>query len=509
MKKLLLSVLVLAACAGVQAQSRTLDGVTDFTGGYSGAILNKDKGVDGYFMYYTVDKLKHGDREFAIRILDPNLQDVATKSYVDNKHTFLMKSAFNNDAMMFAMANFDTKEINLVSYDRQANPRPAVNIPLESKEVRYYQYAQQSGDFNVLFPIEGRGFLFNKIEDNKKIGYSLKYYPTDGGQAWEFNSDEKSKEVLSINVIDVNKDVVVALETSRPGAMSRKMTLRAKVIDVNTGALLFEREYSKAKNPRLVNNAFLNADGTVVLMGEYFKDGDNILDDKSLGLFTEVIDRSGKTVRDNLISWEQDVAKVMKIKDGSKIKDKGYIFFHDIVKTQKGDYYAIGEYYKKTVSGGGLAMSVLTGSNQGVTQLTITDAVVFRFDPDFKLLGVSEFQKGKSRAPSLSDFGSPQLNAHALKGYGAFDYDYTQIDNKNDRFYAFFTDYDRVEGEKSKWSLKAIICDEGQLSEDKISLSGKNRFNFVLPSKIGSALLMEYDKKAKTVTMHVEKLNVL
>ncbi|RTY88513.1 DUF6770 family protein [Flavobacterium sp. GT3R68] len=491
------------------AQSKKINDVNTFILRNTGAILDKNKDVDGYYFYYVVDKLKKGDREFAIQILDKNLVEVAKKSYVDNKYTFLMKSSFNNQNMMFAMANFKTKEINLLSFDKQANQKEVINIPLENKEIKYLQLMQQSGDFNVLFPVENKGFLFNKLEDNKKIGYSLKYYPTDGGKAWEYNSPSDSKEIFAINPIEVNEKVVVALESSKSSLLSRKFMLKTKVIDVNTGLLLYEKEYSKNSKPRLINNAFLDKDNNVVLMGEYFKEGDNIYSDKSLGLFTEVIDITGKTIKENFTSWLVDVAKIAKTK-GNYIEDKGYIYFHNIARTNNNEYYAIGEFYKRTASASGIAMTVLGGGRSGstVTQLTITNSVVFKFDSNFKLTGIQEFEKGKSRAPSLSDFGSPQLNAHALKSYGAFDYEYTQLDKANDRFYACFIDYERLKGEKNKNAFKTIIYDEGKLSEDKIYLASENKEFRVMPAKVGNILLLEYDKKAKEINLHMEKLNI-
>ncbi len=493
-------------------QTSKINEVNTFVLRNSGAILDKNKDVDGYYFFYMMDKLKKGKREFAIQLLDKNLVEVAKKTYIDDKNTFLMKSSFNNQGMMFAMANFSKEKITLLSYDKQANLTGTHEIPLESKEIKYYQLQQASGDFNVLFPVEDKGFIFNKLEDNKKIGYSLKYYPTDGGKAWTYSSPEKSKEILSINPIEVNKDVVVALEFSRPNLLSRKVTITTIVIDVNTGKLLFEREYSKSNNPRLITNAFLNNDNSVVFMGEYFKNGDNIFDDRSLGLFTEIIDFSGKTIKENLITWKDDVAKLMKVKEVSKIKDKGYIYFHDIVRTNTNEYYAIGEYYKKTISAGGTALAVLGAmgggvGNVGATNLTITDAVIFKFDSEFQLKSIKEFDKGKSKAPSY-DFGSPQLSAHTMSALGYFDYEYTQIDKQNDRFYACFIDYERLKGEKNKSAFKTIIYDEGELTEDKIYLSNKDKTFKVLPGKVGNVLLVEYDKKKKEINLHLEKLNI-
>ena len=60
MKKLLFPVLALASLSGL-AQTKTIENVTKVDVRGSGAIVNKNHGVDGYFMYYVADKLKKGD----------------------------------------------------------------------------------------------------------------------------------------------------------------------------------------------------------------------------------------------------------------------------------------------------------------------------------------------------------------------------------------------------------------------------------------------------------------
>ena len=507
MKSRLLLLLTFLTFTGF-AQISKIEGVNTFLLRNTGAILDKNNDVDGYYFYYVVDKLKKGNSEFAIQILDKNLNEVAKKTYVDNKNTFLMNSSFNNQSLMFAMANFKEKKIDLLTFDKQANQQKTISIPLEKKEIQYLQLTKQSSaDFNVLFPVENKGFIFNKFEDNKKIGYSLKYYPTDGGKAWEYKSPDNSKELLSINPIEVNDKIVVAIEMARPGMLSRKITLRTKIIDVETGKLIFEIENNKKDKPRLINNAFIDKDNNIILMGEYFKEGDNIFDDNSLGIFTQVLDVKGNPVKEVLTSWTDDVSKIAKTSK-SFINDKGYVFFHKIVKTNSGDYFAIGEYYKKVLSGGGLAMKILTQGNASATKISITDAVVFKFNSDFKLVSIKDFKKTKSSAPSVTDFGSAQLNAHAFKAYGYFDYEYTQLDKVNDRFYACFVDYEKEKGKKGKNAFKTIIYDEEELSEDKIFLKDGDKEFRVLPAKVGNVMLIEYNKKAKTLNVHLEKINI-
>lgn len=495
----------------INAQEKSLNEITSFKIKNSGALMDKNNDVDGYYFYYQVDKLKKGMREYAIKMLDNNLNDIATKSYIDNKKTVLADSKFNNQALMFAMINLKEKQYKLVSFDRQGEKRKDVVISVNKKEMKWLSYMVNSGNFNLLFPVDNKGFLFNYIRDNKKIGYGLKYVATDGGKSWDFNSPDEVKEILSINPIEVNEEVVVALQTSKKSMMSQKVNFKILVIDINTGKLLFKKDFDRENNPRLITNAFLTDDKNVVLLGEYFKKGDNILKDKSLGIFAQVNDLKGEVVSDSKVSWEKKINKMMPPESDGKKRKRGYVYFHDIVRTQTGSYYCIGERYRKTASAGGIALAVLSrGQSGNLTQLTITDAVVFEFDNDFNLKDINVFEKGKSRAPSLADFGSPQLNAHALKAYGAFDYQFTQLDTDRDRFYATFIDYERLKDEENKLAFKAVMYDEGNLSEDKIYLNkSKRRIVYrVLPAKLGHVMLLEYNKKEKTLDIHLEKLNI-
>lgn len=144
-----------------------------------------------------------------------------------------------------------------------------------------------------------------------------------------------------------------------------------------------------------------------------------------------------------------------------------------------------------------------------MTQLTIRDAYIFKFDKEFKLKNVEVFKKGTSRIQNLYDFGSPQLSAFEIKARGGFDYVYSQIDKKRDRFYANFIDYERhTKDTQARLVFKTIIYDDGSLSEDKIILK-KRSINFrVLPGKLGYVLLLDYNKKRRQATMHLEKLNI-
>jgi hypothetical protein len=512
MKKITLLFCLSILSLTMQAQHKILNEITSLKMRNTGVMMDKENDVDGYYFYYEVDKLKKGKREYAIKILDNNLNEVATKSYTDDKKTILANSKFNNQALMFAMINQKEKKYKLVSFDKKGNRGKDVSINVNKKEMKWLNAMIKSSNFHMLYPVDNKGFLFNYVRDNKKLGYGLKYIPTDGGKFWSYNSPDNSKEILTINPIEVNEEVVVALEGSKKSLLSQKINYKVIVLDVKTGKPLFKKQFKKEVDPRLITNAFLTDDKNLVLLGEYFKKGDNILKDKSLGVFAQINDKKGNVIADSKVSWKNKIDKMMPAESDGKKRKRGYVYFHDMVRTQKGSYYCIGERYRKTASAMGIASAVLSGGKSGnsVTQLTITDAVIFKFDKEFGLQDIEVFKKGKSRAPSIADIGSPQLNAHILKGLGAFDYEFTQVDKDRDRFYASFVDYERLKGEANKLAYKSIVFNEGKLSEDKIYLekdSRKIKFR-VMPAKIGHVMLLEYNKKEKTLDVHLEKINI-
>lgn len=486
-------------------QTKKIENIGKFYLRNSGEILTHEKNVNGYYFFYSLDKLKKNQREYGIQILDNNLNEVAYKKYIAHKSTILLDSKFNNDALMFAFLNLKEKQMNLVMYDNKAVQISKKTIALSKKELQWLGIMNTEDNASVIYPVPSKGFLYNKIQFNKKLGYSLKFYPSNGKRGWNFNSPPNSKEILFITPIEVNEKYIVLLEMAKPGMLSSKITMKIKILNAATGKLIIEKSQDP-KMPKLITNAFLTEDENLVLLGEYFNEDDQIMKAKSLGLFTEIINIDGETITENLSSWEENINSKLASMDD---EHKYYVYFHDIIQTKNGNFYALGEKYKRSASASGIAMAVLSKGGSTTTQLTITDVLIFEFDSNFKLKDINVFEKGTSSLPSLTDFGSPQLNAHALATIGAFDYEYTQIDKKNDRFYACFIDYERLKGEKNKNAFKTIIYDDGEFSEDKIYLKNEKNISIrVLPAKTGHVLLLEYNKKEKTMDLHLEKLNI-
>ncbi|CAL2076015.1 conserved exported hypothetical protein [Tenacibaculum sp. 190524A05c] len=519
----LLYVLLFVGTYMVSAQSKTIENMVKFKVKDSGSFINDANDVDGYYFFYEVDKLKKGMREYAVQILDKNLNDIALKKFVASKRSVMVANAFNNDAIMFALFNKKEKTLTLKSFDKKANPREDVVVSLDKKLIRIFDAGIKAGSLNtILHPVKGKGFvLITSNFEGKGTGYSLNFYPTNESEKeWEFKfvpEEKRGHHIVTPIAINDNFIVLIDVKSKR---MSKKKEFKTIVLDANTGVKLFDKPYDE-NDPKLISNAFISSDGKISVMGQYYKPKAKIAKAQSLGLYTENYNDKGEVLFSKRISWQEDVSKFLPVKENNKLEDIGYIFFHEIIKTESGEYYAIGEQYKKTLSAFGMATATLSAFGGGVqtsgfTQLTIKDIYVFKFDKEFNLKGVDKFEKGKSRVPNLVDFGSPQFNAYQVAAFGGFDFVYSQRDVKRDRFYANFIDYERggkkkkknKGKKKSRFVFKTIIQDGGELSVDNIELPKQTRYFRVLPAKVGYVLLLEYDRKKKSSSLRMEKLNI-
>lgn len=457
-----------------------------------------------------MDKLGNKKSEYALNIFDQNLNSVATKSLIESTGSDIISSAFNQKEIAFAFLTSGVKKLRIIKYNQQGEISTDNIYQLTSQEYDWLFQANSMGFTEVLTPIQNKGFIFSTVSDNKGrgIGYTLKFLPSDPElKEWEYSTPESNTNNLTLNPIYSNQDYLVAIEMAKKSKYTVKADMSLIIFDANTGEQIINRLYSKDENPKLITNSFVDNNGDFVVLGEYFKAGDDIYKDKSLGLFVEVLNTKGEMIHENKISWEGDLFKKLK-EDNKDTKNNSLVYFHDIVQTQSG-YYGIGEMYRKTANAAGIALSIINRSPSNLTQLTITDAVVYKFDDKFNLVDLEVFKKGKSRFSSVTDYGSPQLNAHIMKVLGAFDYINTQMDKQNDRFYANFLDYERFDNQEGKVAFTSIIQNEDKLTTDKIYLEDKKRHEIrALPAKIGYVLMLDYNKKEKKVDLHLEKLNI-
>ena len=510
---LLLAAFLFSTCY-LFSQKYSFDDVLTVTLNSTGEIYN-ESGVTGYYSFYEVDKVDRKNKRYTLELLDQNLNKIARKPITDTKYTTLKEAVYNGKSLMLKFHDIKEKKYTLRQYDVTTGDK------ISSKIIEPGRYDYQMGGNEsttsagapTLFAVPGKGFLNFSVDTRKgamsKTYYSITYIPNNKEEkGWKVSSSEKSKEYEMATFLAVNENILMVTLIKRSGLMSRDLNMSVMGIDIASGKKLFNKKIEDSKYDVQVNSGKLTGDD-IQLYGLYFPRGSKNAKDKSLGLCSYSLNKSGEIVNKKYISWARDVSKHIASSAKGKIEDVGYLYFHTFLKLENGDVLGVAESFRKAASGAGIAMAALGGRGTSLVKMVIEDFYLFRFGSDFSLKSVEVVEKDKSswEMPSGFEFLGPQMSAHYVKYLGGFDYLFTQSDKDRSLFNICYTDYVRVKGEKNKNIFGSINYADGDLSVDKMEFNSDATTSMIMRGKPGYVLVYEYFKKQKKLDMRLEKLN--
>ena len=253
----------------------------------------------------------------------------------------------------------------------------------------------------------------------------------------------------------------------------------------------------------------------VNVMGLYYSPKVKSMKSNGLGMFLYQIDNSGKIVNKKYLAWAEQFSKFVDVDERGMIKNdgkNGFIYFHDIIRTESGEYIAVGEQYQKVADGLGIAATLIFGGNSAsTTKVAIRDMVLFHFNKDFSVKNVEFVEKTKSFffLPPNYDFMNIHLLSQAVKQSGSFDFAFISKNKSEGTNSICYLDYEKLKGEKNKWIFGAITETNGELIKDKIPLTKSSYRDEirVLQGKPGYVTIVEYDASEKKIDLHLEQIN--
>lgn len=481
-----------------------------------GPIINNEV-VEGYYMFYKVDKADRKNNNYKLEILDANLEKIATKSITESKYMFLQEGTYNGKDIMLKFYDSKEREVSFRRYNADGTYKGKKTFTLTNRVEAAYYYAGQDNGLAAstqLFSIENKGFANFQLTKVKKFGYAIQYYPSEeGAKKWVYKSDPGSKEIESATYLASNDELLLASVFKKKGIMSKDVMPYVLGVDLNTGKKVFEKTIEDSKYAVQLVSGYKNEDtGNIELTGFYYGKEDKTFKAASKGLFFFVMDNKGEITTRKYISWAKDVNKVIASNEKGKLDDIGYMFFHKVMRNSDGKIFAIAEQYRKVADGAGIASAILNQGSGGIAtaKLRIEDMFVFEFDKDFNLEKVEVFDKQKSSQsfPSGYGFVTPQLMAQLAKAFGGFDYIFTQSNKDRSVFSVGYLDYERRKNEKNAVVFGAITHDGEAFSTDKMDLVTKRGDRIrVFAGKPGYVMIAEYLRKEKKLDMRVEKIN--
>tara|TARA_Y100001954_G_C15825445_1_gene611969 strand:- start:598 stop:2190 length:1593 start_codon:yes stop_codon:yes gene_type:complete len=483
------------------AQKKTISNVVSIQLKNIGPILTESE-VTGYYLFYQTDKLSKKAYSYEFEILDQNLNQLSSIMIQGSKYMSLVDAVYNNHSLLLKLYDAKNKEVSFTQYDNKAKEISKTVRKASSIEIMAIDQADQNkqGQNVSMFPINKVGFVDYQSKKNKKYGYFIDFYPSHkDGKKWRVSSDPKSKTHEFPTFIYGDENIIINSVMKKSSIMSKSVGMSLLAINTKTGEKMYEKVFTDSNYETLVLNGLEgDKDGNVYLFGNYYPKGKNELSSPSLGLFAAKLDNKGNVIEKSFISWAEDVSKFVDVNEKGKMKNVGYIFFHDFVRNADGNVFAIGEQYKKQI-------------NVTTTDMVVEDIIIFELNKDHQLQKVNIVGKEKSRInlPQGMWINGAQILSYYLKYIGGFDYEFIQFNKDRSIFSVGYVDYVKVKGAANKYSYGSITYTDGQPTEDAVDLmtvKEKKKIK-VLPAKIGNIVILEYLPKEKSLKMRMEKLN--
>lgn len=501
-------VLVLIS-TGANAQSKTIPSVLKFRTNALRPIYQGTE-VKGYIALYFFDKEDKQNNTLVLQIFDENLNEAGEKKISVPKSEAFIASEYDGTTIMLKFADLKTKEYDFRLYNEKGEQKKALKLPVSKGQLAMLNSSANLDDMTPdLFSIDGSGFINYSMEEFKKSGYNITMMNGDGIK-WTYSSNKNSDELEYAYYYQSNQDVLLSIVYKKEKLMSTKADATLLGLDIKTGKKLFEVPAGNLKNEVSPVGAYIESTDKIVVFGQYFPKGANVLKDKSLGFSIQEYNGQGKVVKDTYMTWAESVGKFQEVKD-NKLKDGGYIFFHKAVKAANGHLVLVGEQFYKAANGAGIAAMALGGRSSGVTKLVIDDFMFLEFDKDYKIVNAKRIDKQKSDFvyPGIDYMGS-MLASWIAKSMGAFDYEYTSFASDNSKFNVVYIDVDKLEDSKKKEAYcGSVAYQDGKYTVDKVPFNRgeKATFTRVKAAKNGYFLLVKYFKKAKELKLDLVKFN--
>lgn len=511
----------------LQAQSITLEKISSFRRKNSG-VIKDHQGVKGYYFFYKKEKIDSKMNVYILKIVDENLNEIASKEITDSKHLILQAGSFNGNVIMLKFFDRKKRELSFRSFTTEGKlietdvEKIDNKFQLSSYGVRYnYAYTRVSQNvIKQFYAVNQRGFVDYEQKKDKYYGYEVIFFPTDGkSKKWMKKSSQEVKSFKTSDFLYANNDFLLSSVVTRPKLINtRNMRTFINSSNLETGSEEWSTELTSTQYDLSLVNSYTDEEkNEIILFGSYFRKGVNTTKARSLGIFSIVMNiKTGEIKNSNYISWENHVNNFLPTNKKGKVTNVGYLYFHEFFKTSDGRIFGVGEQYHKVVNPVGVVTQLIgigIGLGRGIispVKIVIKNFYIFEFNDDFSLKGIKIVEKGKSSfaLPEGSSLVSVARLGLLMKAQRSFDFQFIQSQDEAKVIHIGYLDYDRIAKKGSRSYFGAITYTDSEFTQDKIVLKREqgNQIKFY-PAKAGHILVIEYNRKEKKLDIRLETIN--
>lgn len=429
MKRILLATMALFFVMGAFAQSVTVENVSEKMKKYRG--VEEVEGL-GYYCFVVDERSKKGYKLFKLYIWDFDMNEVAVPTLELEKKSIVMDAVFNGTNFLVAFYDSKKNNVRTVSFDKSGKKVADLvedgmkTMYMASEDMHPSYYPSGKDGFYGIIPEKDKkfGFTIKKVTNDLKVVWSQKYFP------------EKGMQVVLDAKSDGNK--LIVLKYSKDKKFSKILDVDLTAFGAVDGQEMWTYNLNTDGKVLLPMEMDINEKGEIAVAGMYF-DGIKISGMKSDGVFFSHVDPSGDQLSLSTQGWEGELQKFLKESKQSMTVGKPKVIFEDIIyNASTGEYKLVGELF--TVGSLGKALSMLSGSNDSETKVTMEDVVVFTYSADGELSDFYSIDKARTNIWIPSSYAGGVRISWALKNTGSLPVKFTSLDANGDAI-VYFLDY--------------------------------------------------------------------
>lgn len=515
--------LLLLDISPVNAQSTTVENVLDIKSQRQSGPIVEGEEIIGYYIFYFKEKADRKNSTYEVEIFDNDYRSVQSFEITRPKKTILRDVTFNGE--VFIIEFFDAKlGFEFITVDKTGEEIGKLKLSKKQVSKREFASARYStfGSSNRIHSNGKNGFIAIFKNSNKKTGYQVVAWDNELNEVWKIESPESGMyETFDIN--EITDKLMTATIWKQKNATTAKMDFSFILMDPKTGEIINEVSTGNAKEgKRSVHKSYIDQKSErIYLVGEYYRPKDDMYKDKSLGLYIMELDLTGEIIATQNFTWREDIDRLaMRSLNGEEMKDYKESFqfmIHNIIRSEDGSIFIVGEQYRKQVSAAGVGFKMAAAAMGGSTtagyfEILINNMILIELDSEFNLEDFQLIEKKKTRI-NLEDgygmwYGSTRMG-YFIKAMGGFDYAFTSVDSDRDEYTVIYTDYNRKEDDDSKKSdimLGVIHIKDGEAKASRVPINSDAKSVWINAAKPGNISITEYYKKEKLLEMRLERI---
>jgi len=498
----------------INAQTRELDNVIEVELQNTVTIKNNNT-IVGYAFFYKVDKMKK-TALYRLEILDENLKSIGSNEFEGSSELELQNALYESQHVLLAFEDpkktdgiekfvkiFDLKgkETGTVAYDPDKVRKGMLGAAFAKSLGNYY-----NGYNNV----EGKGFVVIYQSEAKTGGIDIQMIGINGKLKWEKNITAESGERMDAYLAATTQNALIIFTINRSGVLAKDSKNFLVGLNPDNGKEMYKQSMEinqLAWEPMLFKNDKSN---NLKMMSALTHEEDKFYKAVPIGFNIATLnDKTGEITLDKNFLYSENLGKVLNMSSESKTED-GYIKMHDICLMADGSKVVVGEFFRRTVNGLGMAIKIINaglrdGNGGSASQISIGDMFLLRIDNKNNVTSMDKIEKGIERVPLPADGIPLGLTIRMLTMAGSFGYMYTdenpENDNKTVLINGSFDD--------EKFGTSAITFTGAKGFKQKrfeIEKAKKDRV-YLRKGKPGHLLVMKYDAKAKKISLNLERVN--